>query len=472
MNKEHTLKHIIISFLLVFGFYPNTLDAKTIYLNVGKANVKKSLIAITPLNYYGSFKSKSKAIKVGQEIYKVIKNDLEVSNYFSFIDPAAFLEDSKATGLKPKTLEKNGFDFNKWKAIGTDFLVRTGFRINKNQIELDAYVYYVPQGKTIFGRTYKTDLNGLRSLSHKLCNDIVFEITRKKGIFNTKFVFTANRNGRFKEIYIMDWDGNPSSIKRVTHSKNLAISPSWSPDGKKLAFTNFAYHPKAKTRNADLFLYTLKTGKLHLLSYRKGTNSGATFHPNGRDLFFTFAKNGVSNIYKLNLQTEKLSNVTKRHKTWSLNLEPHISPDGKNIVFSSTRSGKPMVHVMTTDGNNVRRRTNAGWYNSSPRFSPDGKKIAFAGQDRTAQKGGHFDIFIMNIDGTNMERVTSARKTNKKMANNEEPSFSPDSKKLVFTSNRTGKSQIYIIDIDGSNERRITFDNYNYEKPKWSPYLE
>ena len=132
-----------------------------------------------------------------------------------------------------------------------------------------------------------------------------------------------------------------------------------------------------------------------------------------------------------------------------------------------------MIYTMSINGTSLKRRTFAGWYNSSPRFSPDGKKIVFAGQDRGAHKGGFFDIFIMNTDGTNMQRLTSAMKVNSsKNANNEEPSFSPDGQKVIFTSDRTHRKQLYIVDIDGSNERRITFDRYNYEKPRWSPYLE
>jgi len=58
------------------------------------------------------------------------------------------------------------------------------------------------------------------------------------------------------------------------------------------------------------------------------------------------------------------------------------------------------------------------------------------------------------------------------MATNEDPSWSPDGRYIVFTSNRTGSNQLYMVSADGSNERRITYDKHNYYKPKWSPFLK
>ncbi len=78
----------------------------------------------------------------------------------------------------------------------------------------------------------------------------------------------------------------------------------------------------------------------------------------------------------------------------------------------------------------------------------------------------------MDADGSNINRVTSATKTNGKRASNEDPSFSPDGRFVVYTSNRTGHNQIFMSSIDGTQERRVTNDSYNYFKPKWSNNLE
>jgi TolB protein len=126
-----------------------------------------------------------------------------------------------------------------------------------------------------------------------------------------------------------------------------------------------------------------------------------------------------------------------------------------------------MIYTMNVDGSNIKRITFAGVFNSSPSWSPDGSKIAFAGQSED-----HFDIFVMNADGSNMIRLTSAKKPNGRWSSNEDPSFSPDGRFVMYTSNRTGKNQVYISTVDGNEERRVTLDNANYFKPKWSNNLE
>jgi TolB protein len=122
---------------------------------------------------------------------------------------------------------------------------------------------------------------------------------------------------------------------------------------------------------------------------------------------------------------------------------------------------------MDVDGSNVRRLTFAGVYNSAPAWSPDGKKLAFAGFD-----SNHFDIFVMDADGTNMARLTSARRVDGKNSNNEDPSFSPDGRHILFRSDRTGKYQLYMVSLDGEDERRLTKDQFDYFKPRWSPFLD
>ena len=150
----------------------------------------------------------------------------------------------------------------------------------------------------------------------------------------------------------------------------------------------------------------------------------------------------------------------------SINVEPVVHPNGKNILFSSDRGGKVMIYSMSINGKNIRPVTWQGTYNSTPDYSPDGKQVVFSGL-----AGGRFDIFIMNADGSQLSRLTSFKKMNNRWANHESPSFSPDGRYIVFTSNRTGKYQLYIMNLLNSRTTRITMDSHNYKSPKWSPFL-
>lgn len=442
-----------------------TTTGPGIYINVGDAKIKRSLLALTPFLYFGSQGGDVTVKKIGTELFNTVQNDLDVSAYFQFINSAAFLEDTSKIGLQPAPGEPNGFHFESWKQIGTEFLIRAGFKIIKDQLTLTTFTYSVPQAKLILQKEYQGATKDVRRIAHTFTSDLIQALTGKKGYFLSKIAVASDRAGnQWREVYVMDWDGH--NEKKITSHQSITLSPAWSPDGKSIAYTAYAYHPKAKVRNADLFLYELFTGKRFLLSSRPGINSGACFHPNGNSIFLTISQAGNPDVFSMNTDGEDLKRITNG-PSGAMNVEPSISPDGKRIAFSSDRSGRPMIYIMNIDGSNLKRVTFAGRYNASPAWSPDGKKLAFAGWDAE-----HFDIFVMNSDGTELERLTQVRKANGKWANNEDPTFSPDGRQIMFISDRTGKKQIYIVNVDGSNERRITVDGYNYYKPKWSWNIE
>lgn len=432
----------------------------TIYIKVGEAKVKKSLLALPPFQFQGSPEKTPNFRSLGQELYNVFYNDLDVSAYFQFISPNAFLEDVQKIGLRPAPGEPNGFHFDSWEKIGAEFLVRAGFRIEGNNLFLEAYVYYVKQAKVILAKTYKGTIHDARLIAHTFANDMILALTGKKGYFTTKLVVSTNRaGGKSKEIYVMDWDGaNP---RRITLTKNISISPNWSPDGETIVYTTYTYHKNKKQVNTDLLSYDLKSGKRFLLSWLTGINSGGTYSPDGKYIFLTNTRNDSHDIFRIDADGKNRVQITNG-RLGQLNVEPNVSPDGKKIAFSSDRDGRPMIYTMNLDGSGVKRITFAGNYNSSPMWSPDGKKIAFSGLDNK-----HFDIFIMNNDGTGLERLTSAKKKDGTPATNEYPTFSPDGRQVLFVSNRSGNNQLYIINIDGTNERRLTFDSYEYYSPKW-----
>jgi TolB protein len=212
----------------------------------------------------------------------------------------------------------------------------------------------------------------------------------------------------------------------------------------------------------------VKTGKRWLVSYRTGMNSGAEFLPDNRNMLITLSQGKTADIYKMSVDGKSIVPLT-HGPSLAMNVEPAISGDGNMIAFSSDRSERPMIYTMNTAGGDIKRKTFAGLYNSTPTWSPDGKKIAFAGLDKTHDA---FDIFIVNTDGSGLQRLTSAHRPNGHWASNEDPAFSPDGRQILFVSDRTGTRQLFLINTDGTNERRLTYDRLYYSKPKWGPVAE
>ncbi len=453
-------------FVTTFLFL-STAFADQAYIKIGDATAKRSNLAFPFFNNLGA--NNTGAVNAAaSEIYSVAKKNLELSTYFSILSNQAYLEDPAKTSIKPVSEEPTGFKFEPLKTIGAEFSLRAGYSVIAKEITVEMYLYHVNDGKLIVGKRYKASLNAAVQIGHMLSNDVIEALTGVRAPFMSKIIATFdNGTGGFKEVGSMSWDG--SDFEQLTDHKSIALSPSWSPDAKKIVysvFTNLIKNNVSKT-NVSLYILDLNTHKRVLTSFRPGVNSGAVFSPDGQFIYLGMSMgSGAADIYKISLKGDIVARLTKG-PAGAINVEPALSPDGSKIAFSSERGGKPMIYVMNSDGSNVKRLTFKGNLNSSPAWSPDGRKIAFAGQDQN-----NFDIYVMDADGGNLKRVTSAEKANGKPAHNEDPSFSPDSRYLVYTSNRTGKNQVYISTVDGTEERRVTNDSKNYYRPKWSINLE
>lgn len=467
---KHFLNFIIRLFISIsILFIGLNSYADQSYIKIGEAKAKKSLLAFPFFNNQGTNNSAS-ATALNADIYNVVKKDLELSTYFDILNNSAFLEDPSKTTIKPFPSQPNGFKFEPLKTIKAEFVIRTGYQLIGSELTLEMFLYHVGESKLIVGKRYIANSSQTKQIAHTFANDIIEALTGVRGPFQSKIVATSERNhDGLKEVVTMNWDG--SDIEQVSHHKSIAVSASWSADAKKIAysvFTKFIKSDGSSMSNVSLYILNLVTNKRVLTSYRQGLNSGAIFSKDGKHIYLGISMgSGASDIYKINSSNGEIITRLTKGPAGAINVEPSLSPDGTQLVFSSERGGRPMIYKMNVDGTNVKKLTTTGVYNSSPSWSPDGKKIAFAGQD-----ADHFDIFVMDADGSNIERITSAKKSNGKWAHNEDPSFSPDSRYIVYTSNRTGKNQIYISSVDGSQERRVTNDSHNYYKPKWSKNLE
>jgi len=166
---------------------------------------------------------------------------------------------------------------------------------------------------------------------------------------------------------------------------------------------------------------------------------------------------GNGEIYVMNADGSNERRLTNEK---SMDFQPVFSPDGRQIAFTSQRTGSFEVFVMNVDGSHQRRVTYFGALGLQavmPTWSADGKRIAFG------SRGKRHDIYLINLDGSGLVRITDDP------AAAGVPAWSPDGKRIAFISARHGKPEIYVMNPDGSNQVRLTFNDAQEGRAAWSP---
>jgi TolB protein len=310
---------------------------------------------------------------------------------------------------------------------------------------LEGRLFDVNSGTMVFGKRYVGDAKFYRLIVHRFADDIVFNLTGEKGVAQTRIAFVSSVSRTAKEIFVMDYDG--ASPTAITGNQTINISPRWSPDGRLIAYTSY------RNGNPDLFVLNFDSGRRDVVSSQQGLNATPGWSPDGQWLAFAMRSGGGTNLHLL-----PKGGGTPRPLTTgpSIAVSPSFSPNGRQIAFNSDRGGNPQVYVMDVDGTNMRRVTFQGNYNASPRWSPRGEKIAFM-----CRLAGN-QICLINPDGSGLQQLTS-------QGANEDPTWSPDGRHLVFTSTRMGPRDIFSMHADGTEQRRLTSNGRDNYLPDWSP---
>ena len=263
-----------------------------------------------------------------------------------------------------------------------------------------------------------------------------------------KIVFASNRDGGGfnSEIYSMNANGtNPT---RLTNNPAIDYGPSISPDGSRIAFHS--------DRDGNFEIYVMNadgTGQTRLTN-NVAFDTFPSFSLDGNRIAFMSFRDGNTEIYVMNADGTGQTRVTNNPAS---DVRPSISPDGSRIAFHSDRDGNPEIYVINAEGTNQTRLTNNAASDTLPAFSPDGSRIAFV-----SNRDGTPQIYVMNSNGTNQIRLStiSALET--------QPTFSPDGSQIAFTSYRDGGGgEIYRMNADGTNPQRLTNNPEDDVFPSW-----
>ena len=211
---------------------------------------------------------------------------------------------------------------------------------------------------------------------------------------------------RFDGIDLMTLDVYGKDAVRETRDPKGAVGPTWSPDGKRLAFA----------------------------SYRTGRGQ----------VFVIDAEGKESNLTS--------STAFERNPAWS--------PDGKAIAFCGDRAGSQAVWLMDADGSNQQELTTMGNFNCDPTWSPDGKRLAFV----SGRSGGN-RLWLMNADGSEPTNLVPQNEIGALY-----PTWSADGKQIVYGSQAENRTvQLFVVNVDGSGRQQLTKGERSNSYAAWSP---
>lgn len=413
-----------------------------IYIPVGDPTIKRVVLRLDKTMGSG---------KAVQDFEDTLRNDMDYTDLFDI---------SVAEAMSPASLTVGAtLDLDPYRAKGIDFLIRSSIAQRGATLEAEVHLFDVRKGVDILARRYPfvSKLGQpARELAHYAGNDIVKTLTGEDGIFRTRILMSCGL--RTKEIFLMDFDGQ--NVKQITHDRNFALSPSWSPDGRKMLFTSYRTAGGKGPLNPNLYSYDLVANQRKLLSGAKGLNTGGAYHPKEQKIAYTFSVKARPEIYILDLLTNTRKPITS---TQFFSVEPSWSPDGNRLTYSSSQTGHPHIFVANADGSSPKRLTFAGVYNSSPNWSPRGDKIVFSGQENTAN---NFNVFTIDPAGSNLLRLTDGSHSS------ENPVFSPDGRYIAFSSNQDGNYRINVMTARGNKIRALSAPGLGHcKQPSWSPRL-
>jgi serine/threonine protein kinase len=269
----------------------------------------------------------------------------------------------------------------------------------------------------------------------------------------------ATRNTRPSSLWIVDVE---TGAKRMLY-ENDAMQPSWSPNGHRIAFW---FMPPSAGRS-DIATVTRGGGEIEVITKDASTNWNPVWSPDGKFLYFASDRSGDMSFWRVAIdeKTGKAQGELEAVSTPStFNRHLNFSRDGRRLIYVHTDQ-RANIQAIKFDAKAERVVGDPFWITrgdrqiARPELSPDGMRFVMRVPRRTQD-----DIAVVNRDGSNWRDLTTDKFFDRY------PRWSPDGKKIAFTSDRSGRYEIWTLDADAGNLRQVTFNTSGDTTfPLWSP---
>ena len=444
----HRLRCISVWILLISGaFAPARVAAQDWFGTSTGLGVEKPRVAVA------DFAPREDSTKSHSQLFtQVVRDDLQFSGIVDLISPSFY-------PVKVPTIPSELGNAD-WVTpqINANLVAFGNLTETSSEVVVSGWVYDVRSTSTqaMLGKVYRgtpTDAQ-VRKFAHQFADEIISRLSGgQPGVASTQIAFVSSRTGT-KEIWVMDYDG--ANQHPLTSLRTISLTPRWSPDASRIAFTCFVPGPTGVV-SPQICMYSVDANKVVSFPRFRGSNSAPAWSPDGSQIIFSSSMLGNPELFVCDANGSRPKRLTY---TTTANTSATWNPKtGQSVVFVSDRGGIPKLYLMNVDGTNtVELDLPDKGYLIDPAWSPNGTMVGFSWR----RPDGNFDIYIMEPVSREIRQIT--RDTGK----NERPSWAPDGRHIVFESTRGGTRQIWTMLADGSQPHQLTITGNN-ESPNWSP---
>ena len=426
----------IITAFLVTAFLAHAANA-VIEIRITKSTEAKQLIAIVPFGWQHGGEPPP------ADIAAIVADDLARSGLF---EPIPF------DSLPSRPFRHDQINFRDWRLLGPGNLVIGNVTPSLDgEYVVEFQLYDVLRSKQVVGYQLTANKQAMRRVAHQISDQIYLKLTGVRGAFDTRVAYVTEVRGddgvtRYL-LNVADVDGHNEHV--ILDSTRPVMSPSWSPDGAKLAYVSF------ESDQPRIFVQEIATGEREQVASFPGINGAPAFSPDGRNLAMTLSKDGNPEIYIMDLQTRRFRRVTRND---AIDTEPSWSPDGQSLVFTSDRGGKPQLYRTALDGGRPERITFEGDYNARAVHSPDGTKLALVHRDQ-----GRYRIGVLDLENGALQVLTESDL-------DESPSFAPNGSMILYATTEGPSPVLAAVSPDGRMHQRLAVQTGGVREPAWSPF--
>jgi len=422
-------------FLVVLFLFP-IFTYGELFLEITKGSEDPYRVAMIP------FEGNS---RVSKQLNDIMRNDLIRTGEFSILDEELLL---------PVKIINDELVFSDWKLLGIDYLVTGTIANANNSLDISYEIFDIHKKRKVRSSKVFGIPNQIRQLAHYTSDGIYESITGIKGIAATRLLYVNEvKDSRFISIYkLMLADSDGANEKVLLSSSEPIISPSWSPDGKRVAYVSF------ETGIAKVFIQEIASGKREAVLSQDTQISSPSWSPDGKYLSLTLYQDGNAEIYILRLRDRTLTRMTNQ---FAIDTESSWSPKGNKILFTSGRSGSPQIYELDLRKLNpkAKRISFEGTYNAKASYLPNEEGVIFVHRSND----GLFHI-ALKYKRENFIRILTEAKMD------ESPSVAPNGNMVIYGIKENDLSMLAGFSLSGAKFKLPASDG-EVREPAWSNFL-